>query len=328
MSTGRKSLFYYFLVLLLLSTVGQTFFGIVIVAILTLGYGIPLVLAAPTLLVYSVVLLPAWFGITHPRFRAVTILTALLLTAGVAIAPGAISQTGGGRYAANLGSQDFAQTGFAKPEAIEFIGADEWGVFEHSFQVGDQRAPCSVLCRMLLFNREVGSVRMTKQARGATPQSVTYRLEHRDICPLAYDPHTSSVEKAFRDRLGAGECLIAEAGSTSPMEASVNFMTTYDRNRDDVPPADTPPLTRIDSIKHLVIERREEADAKPVRVVTRNETKIAMMTLPFYFGHEESMSGRTGPVIMPLVRVTHPINLVDILRETFGFKIAPIEPPN
>jgi hypothetical protein len=79
------------------------------------------------------VLLPAWFGIIHPRFRAVTILTALLLTAGVAIAPGAISQTGGGRYAANLGSQDFAQTGFAKPESIEFIGADEWGVFEHSF---------------------------------------------------------------------------------------------------------------------------------------------------------------------------------------------------
>jgi hypothetical protein len=165
-------------------------------------------------------------------------------------------------------------------------------------------------------------------ARGAAPQSVTYHLEHRDSCPPVYSVQTSGVEKVVRDRLDAGDCLIAEAESTSPMEAAVSFTTLYSRNRDDIPPADTPTLTRIDSIKRLVIERREEGSAKPVPVVRRIETTIAMLTLPFYFGHQESMAGYTGPVLAPLVKVTHPIDLIETLRDTFGFEIAPIEPPN
>ena len=48
MSTGRKLLLYYFIVLALLSTVGQSFVGAAIVIILTLGYGIWLITAAPT----------------------------------------------------------------------------------------------------------------------------------------------------------------------------------------------------------------------------------------------------------------------------------------
>ncbi|HUD84791.1 MAG TPA: hypothetical protein VMR17_00005, partial [Xanthobacteraceae bacterium] len=160
------------------------------------------------------------------------------------------------------------------------------------------------------------------------PQSVTYHLEHRDSCPPVYSVQTSGVEKVVRDRLDAGDCLIAEAESTSPMEAAVSFTTLYSRNRDDIPPADTPTLTRIDSIKRLVIERREEGSAKPVPVVRRIETTIAMLTLPFYFGHQESMAGYTGPVLAPLVKVTHPIDLIETLRDTFGFEIAPIEPPN
>jgi len=325
MSVGRKLLLSYFIVLALLSTLAQGFLGGAIIVVLTLGYGTPLLIAAPTLLLYSVALLPAWLAVIHRPRRALTILVALLLPLAVAIVPGAISQTGGNRYANQMGSHDFARPGQGKPRSIEFIGDDDWGVFEHSFRVGDQRAPCSALCRMLLFNREVDRIRMT-YARRAAPQSVTYYLEHRDSCPPAYPAHTSSPEKAFRDRLDAGDCLIAEAESTSPMEAAVSFTTPYNRYRDYMPPADTPPLTRIDSIKRLVIERREEGSKKTVLVVQRNETTIAMLTVPFYFGFEESMAGHTGHVIAPLVKVTHPIDLVKALRDTFDFKIAQIEP--
>jgi hypothetical protein len=57
---------------------------------------------------------------------------------------------------------------------------------------------------------------------------------------------------------------------------------------------------RIDSIKRLVIERREEGSAKPVAVVARNETTIGTLTVSFYFA-EESMAGHTGYIIAPLV---------------------------
>ena len=344
MSTGQKVLLSYFVVLLLFSTVAQTDFGIIIVIILTFGYGMPLLIAAPTLLVYSVALLPAWFGLTHRPYRTLTILAALLLPLGVAVVPGAISQTGGDRYADQMGRRDFARAGQGQPRSIEFVGdVYDWGVFERSFQVGDQRAPCSALCRVLLFNREVDRIRMTKYWRDRPSQSVTYYLEHRDSCPPAYPVHTASPEKAFRDRLDAGDCLISETDSTSPMEATVSFTTLYDRYRYDIPPADAPPLVRIDSIKRLVIEQREEDSVKPVPIVLRTETTIAMLTLPFYFGYEESMAGHTGPIIAPLVKVTHQIDLVDALRrtvkdthpdladalrDTFDFKIVPIEPLN
>ncbi len=344
MKTGRKLLIAYFIVLAMLSALAQSALGVMIVVVLTLGFGTPLLIAAPTLLLYSVALLPAGLAMTHRPRRALTIVAALALPLGVAVVPGAISQTCADRYADRIGRQDFARAGQAQPRSIELIGdVYDWGVFEGSFRVGDQRAPCSALCRVLLFNREVERVRMTKHWGDRAPQSVTYHLEHRDSCPPAYPAHTGSPEKAFRDRLDAGDCLIAEAESASPMEAAVSFTTLYSRYRQNIPPADAPPLTRIDSIKRLVIERREDGSAKPVPVVVRTETTIAMLTLPFYFGYEESMAGHTGHIIAPLVKVTHQIDLVDALRHTvkdthpdlddalrdaFGFKIAPIEPPN
>jgi hypothetical protein len=342
MRPGRKLLISYFIVLALLSALAQSALGVMIVVVLTLGYGTRLLIAAPTLLLYSVASLPAWLAMTHRPHRAATTLAALLLPLGVAIVPGAISQTGGERYADQIGRQDFARAGQAQPRSIEFIGdVYGWGVFEGSSQVGDRRAPCSALCRVLLFNREVDRIRMTKSWRDRASLSVTYHLDHRDSCPPAYPVRTASPEKAFRDRLDAGDCLIAEAESTTPMEAAVSFTTLYSRYRQDIPPADEPPLVRIDSIKRLVIERSEEGSAKPVPVVQRTETTIAMLTLPFYFGYEESMGGDTGHIIAPLVKVTHQIDLVDALRhtvkdthpdladalrDTFGFKIAPIEP--
>jgi hypothetical protein len=321
MSAGRKLLVAYFVVLALLSTLAQSTLTVMIVVVLTLGVGIPLLIAAPTLLLYSVALLPAWLAMTHRPRRALTLLAALLLPICVAIIPGAISQIGGDRYADRMSSQDFARASQGKPRSIEFIGDDyDWGVFEHSLDVGDRRAPCSALCRVLLYNREVERVRMTKY-RGAAPQSVTYRLEHRGSCPPAYPAHLSP-EKDFRDRLNAGDCLIAEAESTSTMEASVSFTMPYSQCRKDMPPADAPPLAMIDSIKRLIIERREEGSAKPVLVLLRNETTMAMLTFPFYFGYEESMVGHTGHIVTPLVKITHPIDLIKALRDTFDLEIS------
>jgi hypothetical protein len=321
MSAGPKLLIAYFVVLALLTTLAQSTLSAMIVIVLTLGVGIPLLIAAPTLLLYSVALLPAWLGMIHRPRRALMLLAALLLPISVAIVPGAISQIGGDRYADRMASQDFARTGQGKPRSIEFIGDDyDWGVFEHSLDVGDRRAPCSAVCRVLLYNREVERVRMTKY-RGAGRQSVTYRLEHRDSCPPAY-PTNLSPEKDFRDRLNAGDCLIAEAESTSTMEASVSFTMPYSQCRKDMPPADAPPLAMIGSIKRLVIEQREQGGAKPVLVLLRNETTMVMLTFPFYFGYQESMVGYTGHVVRPLVKITHPIDLIKALRDTFDFKVA------
>ena len=344
MKTARKLLISYFVVLALLSALAQSPPGVVIVLLLTVGCGFPLLVAAPTLLLYSVALLPAWWAVTHQPRRAWTFLAALLLPLGIAVVPGAISQTGADRYADQMDRQDFALTGQPQPRSIEFIGdVYDWGVFHGSYQVGDQRAPCSALCRVLLFNHEVERVRMTKHWGDRAPQSVTYHLEHCNSCPPVYPPHTGSPEKAFVDRLDAGDCLIAEVESASPMEATVSFTTLYSRYFQGISPADQPPLVRIDGIKRLVIERREEDSSKPVSVVVRTETTIAMLTLPFYFGYEESMTGHTGHIIAPLVKVTHQIDLVDALRrtvkdphpdlddalrDTFGFKIAPIQPLN
>ena len=114
----------------------------------------------------------------------------------------------------------------------------------------------------------------------------------------------------------------------SPTEAAVSLTTLYDRNFNPMPPTGAPRLTRIDSIKRLVIQRRDEGSAIPVTVFLRTETKIAMLTLPFYFGYEDSIVGHTpGHIIAPLVKVTRPIDLFSALRDTFGFKFAPIEPP-
>ena len=77
MRASRKLLISYFIVLALLSTLAQSFLGVAIVVVLTLGYGTPLLIAAPTLLLYSVALLPAWLAMAHQPRRALTILAAM-----------------------------------------------------------------------------------------------------------------------------------------------------------------------------------------------------------------------------------------------------------
>jgi hypothetical protein len=110
----------------------------------------------------------------------------------------------------------------------------------------------------VLFNRKVERIQMTMCARHAASQSVTCYIEHRASCPRAYPPPLGPA-KTFRDRVNLGDCLIAEAESTSPMEATVSFTTLYNHYRDYTPSAHAPPFARIDSIKRLVVERLKTA---------------------------------------------------------------------
>jgi hypothetical protein len=182
------------------------------------------------------------------------------------------------------------------------------------------------LCRKLLFNRDVERVRMTKTSQGSARNSITYRLEQRDSCPPAYRGGTS-VEIAFRDRLVAGDCLISEAEGSDPMDATISLTTLHHWQLFPVPPDEAPSLATIQIVKRLIIEQRSD-NGTVAQIALRNQTTAETFALPFYFGYEFHMQGGyNGQTIGRSVNVISQIDLTQALRDTFGFKTVPIEPP-
>jgi hypothetical protein len=88
-------------------------------------------------------------------------------------------------------------------------------------------------------------------------------------CPRAYPPNLGP-ERTFRDRLNTGDCLIAEAESTSPMEATVSFTTLYNRYRDFMPPAHAHRWQGSTGSSAASSSSVKKASAKPVGVVVRD----------------------------------------------------------
>jgi hypothetical protein len=332
MRRGQSYLRYHFIVLVLLSVVAQIPAVVLILTLLTIGVGGLVLAAAPTVLLYSIALLPLWIAATNRPRRYWQIAGALLIPTAVAIGPRLLSYHGADRYGRQLSRDDFARPSTRKPKTIEIVGDYGSEVFQYAQEVGDKRAACGEICRRLLFNREVEQVRMTRlsepttDARSAPPQSVTYHLEHRDSCPQVYSAGIQ-VDKAFRDRLIAGDCLVVGADSGGPKDATVSLTTIYSPYY-PVPPEEAPAAARIAAVKRLTIEQRGE-DGAAVPIVLRNEVSVEAVSLPFHFGYELHLGtgGYNGQTIGRSVYVINRTDLAAAVRETFGFKVAAVEVP-
>lgn len=332
MRPGKVYLQYHFIVFGLFTLLAQSPAIVLYATILTVGVGGLLLLASPTILLYSVGLLPLWFAITNRPRRWSQIAATLLVPAAIAVLPAVSSKISAKNYGHNASRGDFTLPSFGTPTSIEIIGND-YDVFESGQEVGDKIAPCSEVCRRLLFGREVEQVRMTKVAlpnRYTQPgpsKSVTYRLQKRDSCPQAY-PDGIQIGKAFRERLVAGDCLIGEIENPDSEDVTVNFQTIYNWQLFPVPSNEAPAFSKIQEHKRLVIEQRKDTGST-VQIALRNETKAEIAALPFYLGYSLSLGGGgySGQTIGHSIEYINPIDLVESLRSTFGFKIAPVEPP-
>jgi len=338
MQRGRRFLIFYFLLLGALSIVAVIPAGALIVLIFT-GmalplFGIPglLVIASPTMLLYSGALVPLWLASIAPDRRVWRIAAAACIPIVVAIAPGMLSRHEAQEFAMRMSKDDASHPVAAKPRSIELAGDSQSGMFVYGQTIGDKDASCNEICRRLLFNGEVDWVRMTHvpgiymNKRSGTASSATYHIEHRASCPELY-PAGTRIEQAVRDRLIAGDCVIAESGDSAAAGATVTFTTSYfDQHYPPKPPEQGPRHAIIETVKDLRIESRQ--DGARTTVVRRTETVARTFALPFYIGSEMHMQGGyNGATLGRDETVVKPIDLAQAIRDAFGYKIAEISSP-
>lgn len=226
MRRGRKFLIFYFLFFGALSVVALIPTGALIVLLIT-GMALPLfgmpgflVIASPTIFIYSAALIPLWLVLTAPRRRIWLIAMAAFIPIVVALAPSALSQFEARQFAMRMAQDDMKRPAAPKPRSVELIGDPASGLFIYEQAVGDKNASCNEVCRRLLFNGEVDWVRMTRTPdiymgkRSGQTWSATYRIERRNSCPQLY-PDGTRIEKAVRDRLISGDCLIMQTGNNA-----------------------------------------------------------------------------------------------------------------
>src|SRR5204862_6711412 len=135
-------------------------------------------------------------------------------------------------FGVRASKDDMRRPAATKPRTIELIGDGASGLFVYAQAVGDNNASCNEICRRMLFNGEADWVRMTRtpdirmNKRSGPTWSITYHIERRPSCPQIH-PEGIPIEKAVRDRLISGDCLIAQAGDTAAPDATVKFTTRY-----------------------------------------------------------------------------------------------------
>lgn len=338
MRRGRKFLVFYFLLFGALSIIaaipGAALVVLLVTAMALPLFGVPgfLVVASPTVLLYSVALLPLWFALTAPHRHIWRIAAAALIPTLVATGPALLSRKEAREFGVLASKNDMRRPAAAKPKTIEFIGDGASGLFVYSQAVGDNNASCNEICRRMLFNGEADWVRMTRtpdirmNKRSGPTWSITYHVEHRPSCPQIH-PEGIPIEKAVRDRLISGDCLIAQAGDTTAPDATVKFTTRYFRQH--YPPKlpdQAPNLAIIETVKDLRIESGQGGGLSPV--VRQTEILAHTLALPFYIGSEMHMQGGyNGPTLGRRKTVMHPIDLAQALRDTFGYAIAEISAP-
>jgi hypothetical protein len=337
MRRGSKFLLFYFLLFGALSVIavipGGALMVLVITAMALPLFGVPgfLVIASPTILLYSAALVPLWRALTAPHRRFWRIAAAALIPVVVAIGPGLSSQKEARQFAMRMSKDDMSHPAAAQPKSIELNGDGTSGMFVYAQTAGDNYASCNEICRRLLFNGEADWVRMTRtpdiyvNERSGRTSSVAYHIEHRDPCSQLY-PGGTTIEKAVRDRLVAGDCLIAEAGGNAAPDATVKFTTRYSNQHYPAKPPDRGPNQAvIVTVKDLRIESRQDGTLMPV--VQQTETIAYTFALPFYIGSAMHMrGGYNGATSGRDETQMKPINLAQALRDTFGYKIGEISP--
>jgi hypothetical protein len=137
-----------------------------------------------------------------------------------------------------------------------------------------------------------------------------------------------NTPKAFRMRLAAGDCLIAETDD-STQDVTVSFTTLFYWGVKPAPPAEVPQDTKIASVKRLSIVERVHG-GQPKALLQRTEVKMQVIAMPFYFGydlHFPEARSSDGQTIGRPVQTFNAVDLEQTLRETFGFKLDPVEAP-
>jgi hypothetical protein len=343
MRRDRKFLTIYFVVFGALSLLA-VIPGVPLMVLLLTSMALPLfgapgflVIASPTILLYSSALVPLWRALAVPGRGiwpiAIALAAGFPIAVAIAIGPGMLSQNAARLFGLQISKDDFSRSPVAaKPKSIELIGDLNSGLFAHGQAVGDSYAPCNEVCRRLLFNGEADWVRMTRipdiymKKRSGTTRSVTYHLEHRDSCPELF-PIGTTIEKAVRDRLIAGDCVIAEPGGDTAPDSTVKFTTRYSHQHyPKAPPDKGPNYAIIETVKDFRIESREGGALTPV--VQQTETVARTLALPFYIGHELSMQGGpNGPTLGRDKLVMNAVDLAQELRDALGYELAEISPP-
>jgi hypothetical protein len=338
MRRGRKFLIFYFAFFGALSVVAVIPGGALILLLITaMGlplFGMPgfLAIASPTILLYSIALVPLGLALTMPSRRILRIAAAVGLPIMLAIGPGLLSQQQARQFGLRMSKDDLSRPAAERPRTVELIGDAASGMFVYGQTVGDAHASCNEICWRLLFNGEADWVRMTRtpdiyiNKRSGQTFSVSYHIERRDSCPQVY-PDGTRIEKAVRDRLIAGDCLIADTADNAPPAATVTFTTVYfNQHYPARPPEQGPDLATVVTVKDLRIETRQAGTLKPV--VQQTETVALTIALPFYIGSEIHMQGGyNGPTIGRNRTEMKAIDLAQLLRDTFGYKIAGISAP-
>ncbi len=323
----QRYLYVHFIVLTILAGIACTQGGSLILVIVFFPLGL-LTIAAPTLLMYSLALAPMGALLRGRSSNVALIAAAALIPIALAVVPGLVSERGAKDFAARMSVQDFDRPTPSKPRSIELAGDGASGMWIYGHSVGDKAAWCNEVCTRLLMNGEVDWVRMTTvsgRGRSNGPQSVIYRVEHREVCPEL--PADHGVEKVLRDRLVAGNCLISAPDDGSPSDAVVRFRTLYaEGSGGDLPRESLPAQATIASVKMLDIESRQGGNRQPV--LRRTETIAQPLALPFYFGAKMDMQcgNCNGPTIGRNTVVTAPIDLAQALRHGLGYAVAEIAP--
>jgi hypothetical protein len=284
-----------------------------------------LLIAAPTILLYWLALTPLGLAWKAPRPRIAMIAATALIPVVLAIAPGLLSEHDARNLAAHLSAQDFHRPMTSKPRSIELAGDDSSGIWTYMHSVGDKAAWCNDICKRLLMNGEVDWIRMTtlpSQGRSHGTQSVTYRVEHREVCPELPEDYRGAVDKVLRDRLVAGDCLISEPDNHLTPDVVVRLTTSYPEGADTrVPVRGLSWRATVASVKRLQIESRLE------KTVQQTETVTRPLPLPFYLGVSADMqcgSKCDGVTLGRATFIIKPIDLVQTLRQTLGYDLAEI----
>jgi hypothetical protein len=315
----------YFIVITVLAGIACTHGGALILLIVFFPLGL-LTIAAPTILLYSLALMPLGAVLRAQRSHIALIAAMALIPLTLAAGPGFLSEREAKDFAARMSAQDFERPVASKPRSIELVGEASSGMWIYGHSVGEKAAWCNDICTRLLMNGEVDWVRMTTmpgRGRSNGPQSVIYRVEHREVCPEL--PADHGVEKALRDRLVAGDCLISAPDDGLVPDAVVRLTTRYAEGSNTKLPDDgLPGLTTIESVKRLQIESRQEEAGSSL--LQKTETVARPLALPLYFGAKMDMQcgNCNGMTIGRDTIVTKPIDLAQTLRHTLGYALAEI----
>jgi hypothetical protein len=326
----KKTIIAWFILFGVLTVANQSQTVLVIATIISLGALGILLIASPTVLFYSTAAVLPALAIDRRRggWRIAAIIM-VVLAAG--LVPGILSRMQADAFGRTMSRDDVVNPALGRPKTIELIGDDWSSLFDLS--AGDRSVPCTDICRKLLFNREVDRVRMTRVAtrsnfyKGGPTVSVTYHIEKRDSCPELFREGTD-IGKAVRLHLVAGNCLIADADAGQPLDAAVSLILLYKLDSFPVPKHLAPQVTSIHMARRLSMEQRKPAGGT-ARLVQRTETQTRNISLPLYFSYTFStaIGGYNGAYLFHDTYAINPIDLTQALRDAFGFKIAPIEPP-